>query len=425
MPLGLTDPAGLYLSQYLDARSEAPIAVGFSGGSDSLAVLVATLAFAKPLGRPVLAMTVDHDLQAQSRAWTDDCAKIASRLGAEPVALIWRENRPSGDSGLTALARQARHRLLARAARQHGARVLVLGHTRNDRAEADWMRSRGANLGQLRAWSPSPVWPEGRGLFVLRPLLESDREDLKAALEAQGLKWISDPANLDLRYMRSRARQALSLDPQAPETIAGPMPYWPTALGGLGHLGALMLDRKALQAAPRGVAAFLARALLCVSGSVQPVRSDRLGRLEARLRGQDVFAATLSGVRLMADAQTVWMVREGARAGEQAHYALQDGVWDGRFEIEGLDEGQSLAPLKGHAAALSRADRVWLQTVPARARPTLPVGLTGGLVPILPWFIGPNPPPLLGKLAAKSLMIARLKAACGQVFTERNLMIDA
>jgi hypothetical protein len=53
------------------------------------------------------------------------------------------------------------------------------------------------------------------------------------------------------------------------------------------------------------------------------------------------------------------------------------------------------------------------------------VGLTGGLVPILPWFIGPNPPPLLGKLAAKSLMIARLKAACGQVFTERNLMIDA
>ncbi len=425
MPLGLADPAGLYLSQYLVAGSDAPIAVGFSGGSDSLAVLVATLAFAKAHCRRVLAMTVDHDLQPQSRAWTEDCAKIASRLGAEPVALVWTENRPLGDSGLTALARQARHSLLARAARQHGARVLVLGHTRNDRAEADWMRSRGANLGQLRVWSPSPVWPEGRGLFVLRPLIECDRADLQTAIEVQGLGWINDPANLDPRYMRSRARQALALDPQAPETIAGPMPYWPTALGGLGHLGALCLNRRALQTAPSGVAAFLARALLCVSGSVQPVRSDRLGRVETRLRSQDEFAATLSGVRLVADAQTVWMVREGARAGAQAHYVLQDGVWDGRFEIEGLKPGQALVSLKGHAAALSPAGRAWLQTVPAQVRPTLPVVLTDGLAPVLPAFRDRSDAQPPSTITAKSLIIARLKAACGQVFNERDLMIDA
>ena len=425
MPLGLADPAGLCLSQYLDAGSDAPIAVGFSGGSDSLAVLVATLAFAKAHGRRVVAMTVDHGLQPQSRAWSANCAKIASGLGAEPVALVWTENRPLGDRGLTALARQARHGLLASAARQHGARVLVLGHTRNDRAEADWMRSRGANLGQLRVWSPSPVWPEGRGLFVLRPLLECDREDLKAALAAGGLGWINDPANLDPRYMRSRARQALALDPQEPETIADSVPYWPTALGGLGHLGALCLNRKALQTAPSGVAAFLARALLCVSGSVRPVRFDRLGRLEARLRSQDGFAATLSGVGLIADDQTVWMVREGARAGAQAHYALQDGVWDGRFEIEGLNPDQSLAPLKGHAAALSPADRAWLQTVPAQVRPTLAVVLTDGLAPALPAFRDPSDAQPPGTITAKSLIIARLKAACGQVFTERGLMIDA
>ncbi len=425
MPLGPDDPPGPCLSQYLDGGSDAPIAVGFSGGSDSLAALVATLAFARPHGRRVLAMTVDHDLQAQSRAWTADCAKMASRLGAEPVALVWAENRPFSDTGLTALARQARHRLLARAARQHGARVLVLGHTRNDRAEADWMRNRGANLGQLRAWSPSPVWPEGRGLFVLRPLLDCDREDLKAALAAGGLGWINDPANLDPRFMRSRARQALALDPQDPATLEGSLPYWPTVLGGLGHLGALCLDRKALQAAPSGVAAFLARALLCVSGSIEPVRSDRLGRLEARLRSRDEFAATLSGVRLFADNQTAWMVREGVRAGAQAHCALQDGVWDGRFEIEGLSPDQSLAPLKGHAAALSRADRAWIQTVPAQIRPTLPVVLTGGLAPVLPGFRDPPHAQPPGTITAKSLMIARLKAACGQVFNEQGLMIDA
>ena len=425
MPLGLRDPAGLCLSQYLDAGSDAPIAVGFSGGSDSLAVLVATLAFAKAHGRRVLAMTVDHDLQAQSRAWTADCAAMATRLGAEPVALVWKDNRPLGGNGLTALARQVRHRLLAKAARQYGAKVLVLGHTRSDRAEADWMRGQGANLGQLRVWSPSPVWPEGRGLFVLRPLLELERSDLKAALEAGGLGWIDDPANLDPRYMRSRARQALAITPQDPQTVGGSMPYWPTGLGALGHLGALCLDRKALQAAPSGVAAFLARALLCVGGSVQPVRSGSLARLEARLRGQDGLSATLSGVRLIADDRAIWMVREGLRAGAQADNDLQDGVWDGRFEVQGLDHVQSLAALKGYAAALSPADRAWLQTVPAQVRPTLPVVLTGGFAPVLPSFLDPSHAQPTGKITAKSLMLVRLKAACGQVFTEHDLMIDA
>ena len=425
MPLGLADPAGLCLSQYLDARSDAPIAVGFSGGSDSLAVLVATLAFAKAHGRRVLALTVDHDLQAASRAWTADCAAMATRLGAEPVALVWKDDRPLGKAGLTALARQARHRLLAKAARQHGAKVLVLGHTRNDRAEADWMRSRGANLGQLRVWSPSPVWPEGRGVFVLRPLLELARDDLKAVLEAEGLGWIDDPANLDPRYMRSRARQALALRPQDPGAIEGSVPYWPEQLGGFGHLGALCLDRMALQNKPFGVDAFLARALLCVSGSSQTVRSDSLKRLAVRLRGQDGFVATLSGVRLIADEQAVWMVREGPRAGAQANNALQDGVWDGRFEVQGLGQGQSLAPLKGHAAALSPEGRAWLQTLPTQVRPTLPVVLTGGIGPVLPSFLGPTKSQPTGKIIAKSLVIARLKAACGQVFNERDLMIDA
>lgn len=413
------------LSQYLDAGSDAPIAVGFSGGSDSLAVLVATLAFAKAHGRRVLAMTVDHDLQAASRAWTADCAAMATRLGAEPVALIWKDNRPLGSNGLTALARQARHRLLAKAARQHGARVLVLGHTRSDRAEGDWMRSRGSNLGQLRVWSPSPVWPEGRGLCVLRPLLELTRDDLRAELEAGGLGWIDDPANLDPRYMRSRARQALALDPQDPEAIEASMPYWPEQLGGLGHLGALCLDRRDLQVAPGGVAAFLARALLCVSGSSQTVRSYSLIQLEARLRGQDGFAATLSGARLIADDQAIWMVREGARTGAANHNALQDGIWDGRFEVQGLKPGQSLAALKGHAAALSPEGRAWLQTVPAHIRPTLPVVLTPGFAPVLPWFLDPTHAQAPGIITAKSLMLARLKAACGQVFTERDLMIDA
>ena len=34
---------------------------------------------------------------------------------------------------------------------------------------------RGSTLGRVREWSPSPVWPEGRGLMLLRPMLEVRR----------------------------------------------------------------------------------------------------------------------------------------------------------------------------------------------------------------------------------------------------------
>ena len=46
-----------------------------------------------------------------------------------------------------------------------------MAHTGDDIAESDWMRDQGATLGDLRDWSPSPVWPQGRGVMLLRPLL--------------------------------------------------------------------------------------------------------------------------------------------------------------------------------------------------------------------------------------------------------------
>ena len=41
----------------------------------------------------------------------------------------------------------------------------------DDIAEAEWMRAQGSTLGRLRDWAPSPVWPEGRGLMLARPML--------------------------------------------------------------------------------------------------------------------------------------------------------------------------------------------------------------------------------------------------------------
>ena len=220
---GLRPPAGSDL--------KTPIAVAVSGGGDSLAALLAAKAWADRHGRRVLALTVDHGLQPQSAAWTRFAAgETAARLGADFRALTWDGPKPC--AGLPAAARRARHRLIAEAARRAGARVVVFGHTADDILEAELMKAEGARLGGLREWAPSPVWPQGRGVFLLRPLLELRRAAIRDVLLQAGETWIDDPANEDPRSTRARARLRLGgedlADPPRLWTTIPASPRWPT-----------------------------------------------------------------------------------------------------------------------------------------------------------------------------------------------------
>jgi tRNA(Ile)-lysidine synthase len=414
------------LAQHLDGDRQTPLAVAFSGGSDSLATLLLTLDFAAKRGRKVLALTVDHGLQTASRGWTQHCATLAARLGAEPVSLVWEKDRPSGDArGLPAAARAARHRLLATAAKARGAKVLILGHTQDDRHESDWMRQTdGSTLGQLKVWGPSPVWPEGRGLFLLRPVLGQGREGLRALLTDKGLDWIEDSANQDPRFGRSRARMALAnLKAVAPTGAPDPEPiYWPKDLGSWTAHSALVLDRADLRLASEGLDSFMARALLSVSGQATPPRYLALRRLTMALRGNAAFTATLSGAQVRASHDQVWIVREAGRKGlaclDLTPTISSPPVWDGRFQMEGGTEGGQVIALRGHAKRLGPLDRSRLARLPAPLRLTLPLVARANGSVYLPAFTGEA---LVLNRAAESLILQRLEAACGRIITERAL----
>ena len=205
---GLTDRAFATLDRRLRRDDDRPVAVALSGGGDSVALLRLAAAWAGERGRPLLALTVDHRLNPRSGDWTRFARDAARAAGADWRGLVWDGDKPT--TGLTAAARSARHRLLAEAARSAGARVILFAHTADDVAEADLMRAEGSTLGRVRTWSPSPIWPEGRGQMLLRPLLNERREALRVWLTGQGADWIEDPANTDPRFGRSRARRALA-----------------------------------------------------------------------------------------------------------------------------------------------------------------------------------------------------------------------
>jgi tRNA(Ile)-lysidine synthase len=397
--------------QRLDPHSARPIAVAVSGGGDSLFALIQTCAWAAKVGRRVLALSVDHGLQADSAAWTAFAGEQALRLGADFRALRWTEPKPT--TGIPAAARATRHALLAESARAAGCTVIVTGHTASDQAENAAM-----GLGRLREWNPSPAWPEGRGVFLLRPLLGMHRAKIREVMRADGWRWIDDPANQDPRYLRARVRMdspppcgegsEVGESARTPGSFT-PIPD-PSPQGGRGQeSGALLFARSALTSRS------LAFAAVCAGGGSRIPRSESVEAILHRLRAGEHFTATLCGARIEAT-DTVTFTREATRGGLPAFPIPlgQPTVWDGRFEIEALVPGLSVRPLAGAAARLSLMEKATLRRIDARARPALPlIQRSDGTVfcPILSRENG---------VRARSLVTARSLAACGALQTEQQ-----
>lgn len=395
------------LERRLRPESRRPVAVAFSGGGDSLALLLAAAEWSRAARRDLLVLTVDHRLQPAGAAWTRTCAATAARLGAAFQALCWTAEKPA--TGLPAAARAARHSLLADAARAAGASVILMGHTADDILEARLMRTRGSTTPEPREWSPSPVWPEGRGVFLLRPLLGLRRAGLRDWLTTRGEGWIDDPANESPLSRRAQARRQIAGGGMGPgETAESASAEALARVCRQDAAAGLQAPRACIAAASPGVAArFLSAACLCAAGTSRPPPRQAIMRLVERLAAPDGFAATLAGARIEADGETVRFLRE---AGEAARGGLrplilaagESTVWDGRFEIA-AERGREIRSARGLRQALSPADQHALAALPANARDTVPVVVEES---------GP-------RLAdATPLALDRLLAACGAVETE-------
>ena len=420
------------LDRRLRPASTAALAVGLSGGGDSLALLLIVKAWADAHGRRVVALTVDHGLNPASAGWTDRCRETAARLGVDFRALVWTGDKPA--AGLPAAARQARHALLAEAARELGARELLLGHTADDLSESAAMRAEGSTVSDAREWGPSPAWPEGRGVFLLRPLLGVSRAALRDHLAEAGETWIDDPANEDVRIARARARTAQSSprsgegDPaeQGGGTGAGPSgqtgirdvtaavrsdPSTTLRVVPLPTLwGGLVLSKSTSPAT-------LAAAALCAAGTARPPRGASLSRIIDGLRRGDPFTVTLAGARIEVGWTDITVMRDAGEIsrGGLAPLALPEGrevVWDGRFAIRADRPGLTVVPLAGRAAKLPESERKRLAAVPAAARPTLPVTIDAE---------GSVTCPILAErpsVRVQALALARFEAATGGVDSE-------
>jgi tRNA(Ile)-lysidine synthase len=177
----------------------APWSVAFSGGPDSLALLLLVWAHWPERRRTLRALHFNHRLRgAESRADLVFCRSICSALGVTFVSGAWADAHADASE---AEARAARMAFL-----EKHARVVWLGHQQDDVAESMLMRiARGSGTAGLAA--PRPIQAHTNGRMHLRPLLALKKDQIVAALREVGLSWRDDSSNAKGRFFRNRVRR--------------------------------------------------------------------------------------------------------------------------------------------------------------------------------------------------------------------------
>jgi tRNA(Ile)-lysidine synthase len=180
------------------------IILAVSGGPDSIALMVLAARWRRKQksGPRLIVITVDHGLRPEAAREARQVKQLARTLDLPHRTLRWSGPKPK--TGLPAAARDARYRLLLKAAGAAGATHILTAHTRDDQAETFLMRmSRGSGMSGLAAMARQS---EREGLVHGRPFLPVAKSRLVATLTKARIGFAVDPTNHDTSFTRPRFR---------------------------------------------------------------------------------------------------------------------------------------------------------------------------------------------------------------------------
>ncbi len=192
----------LDLSVYAE---ESDIAVGVSGGPDSMALawLLHQWSLENKINLHIL--TVDHGLRADSAY---EAGAVGDAVKNWPLAqhrvLAWTGAKP--ETRLLEEARRARYDLFSTYCRDHAINYLFIAHHQDDQAETFLFRlAKGSGLDGLSAMQRLQTLG---GVTLVRPLLDVSKQELVDLCAAQNIPFVRDPTNEKTDYARPRLRAA-------------------------------------------------------------------------------------------------------------------------------------------------------------------------------------------------------------------------
>ncbi|WP_263352332.1 tRNA lysidine(34) synthetase TilS [Acidicapsa acidisoli] len=192
------------------------LAVGLSGGADSVALTRALAAHAAELGIVLHAAHLHHGLRGvEADRDQQFAAELAQSLGiqfhthqVDTAAEATRapETGKSSES-IEEAARRLRYAWFRQLMASHQIDAVATAHTLDDQAETVLGKFlRGAWTEGLSGIHPVVQFPEGR---ILRLILSATRSQVESYLAILGQPWREDASNQDPTYTRNRLRHQL------------------------------------------------------------------------------------------------------------------------------------------------------------------------------------------------------------------------
>jgi tRNA(Ile)-lysidine synthase len=185
------------------------IALAYSGGADSSALLHLAHAYAQQHGITLYAFHVHHGISPNADAWLAHCARTCDEMkinfAAERVTL--------GQShSVEAAARHRRYAALGQMCRERAIPLLLTAHHQDDQAETVLLQLlRGAVMQKgMETVKQAPALLGTDQVWIGRPLLALPKDELVGWLMlqqgGQRITHVEDESNTDPRYARNALR---------------------------------------------------------------------------------------------------------------------------------------------------------------------------------------------------------------------------
>lgn len=196
-----------------ELSNEPDIAVGLSGGPDSMALcrLLSAHVEEHKVKINMHALIVDHDLREESACEAEETfARVKNWPHVTPVILKCAYD---GDveSAWMQVARDARYAKFYDYCSAHAIKSLFLGHHQDDQAETFLFRlAKGSGLDGLSSMARTQSYKQTE-LKLCRPFLGVAKADLVEFCDDHGVEYIDDPSNEKTQFARPRLRKSMSV----------------------------------------------------------------------------------------------------------------------------------------------------------------------------------------------------------------------
>ncbi len=181
------------------------VAISFSGGSDSLALLILMNNWIKKRKGLLTLIYFDHKLRKESYVESQYTIEISRKLGIKHKILTWNKEKPK--NSIMQKAREIRYEKIINFCKQKNIMTLMTAHHLDDSLETYFMKKKRNPL-TLNLFG-IPLKNTQDHVQILRPFINFRKSRLIQTCEKNKYKWFDDPSNKNHNYERVRVRNII------------------------------------------------------------------------------------------------------------------------------------------------------------------------------------------------------------------------